>query len=982
MRKIFPINMLTLLIFFSSGFLKSSAQINADGQQHAVSYNGSFQDLVIPYNPLITKIRFTLSGADGGAAKLNMGESFFGEFITSNTHASGGGNGAVVNGTFLVGSGAGKIPLGSTVRFIIGQKGQTGTDNIGYISNAGTGSEYGGGGGGTSILFRPPGATVFTLLGVAGGGGGAYQGVVSGVAVSFGDDGGAGEESVNGADGHAYGEFLDYGDGGIAGSDVYEDGGGTTIKVPLIETPAGAGGGGRLTSGRDIEFDFGGGGEGTPGGLELGGYGGFRESTSIISWLLDVRNGGFGYGGGGAGAGTGGGGGGYAGGGAGGLFSGGGGGGSYLNGIRETGNISGGGSDTEPDDGLVQYQVTLNHPPVANCKNATVYLNANGQASISSSDINNGSSDEDGDALTYRLSKSSFNCANLGSNTISLTVTDIYGATATCTATVTVIDNTVPVITCSPNVTVSCAADVAAANNASVTVIDNCPVTISHEGDVITNQTCANKFTLTRTYKATDVSGNSATCRQVITVNDDVPPQITGFSVSKSVLWPPNHKMHDIIIDYDVNDNCNDNFSITVTSNEPDNGTGDGDTDNDIVKIDDHHYQLRAERAANGNGRIYTITVTADDGCNPPVSQSKQVMVAHNITGPQSGKPFNVGSVVNFSGVFQDKPGITHTAKWLLDGNVAANGTVIEPVGNLNGKVTGSYKFTTPGVYKLQMNVIDQTGVTSYANTNGDVDAIVVIYDPNGGNTYGGGWYPSPAGALVGNSSASGKASYGFAMNYFKNSTKPKGETQFEFKVGDFEFNALTFDYLVISNAMAQFKGTGKIIGGQSGIGFTMTVVDGLLDGSGVDKIRMKIYNKNNGSIIYDNQPGTSDAALPTQAVGTNSVVVISGNNNSNITKSSTSQKAGIEATAPEVSNDLNIIAFPNPSTNNFSITVNGNSKEKFVMQVVDMHGRVIETRNVSANSIIQFGNRYNSGTYFVRILQGKRHKELKLIKL
>ena len=52
---------------------------------------------------------------------------------------------------------------------------------------------------------------------------------------------------------------------------------------------------------------------------------------------------------------------------------------------------------------------------------------------------------------------------------------------------------------------------------------------------------------------------------------------------------------------------------------------------------------------------------------------------------------------------------------------------------------------------------------------------------------------------------------------------------------------------------------------------------------AGVDKIRMKIYNKNNGSIIYDNQPGASDAALPTQAVGANSIIVISGTN-SNLT--------------------------------------------------------------------------------------------------
>jgi hypothetical protein len=316
-----------------------------------------------------------------------------------------------------------------------------------------------------------------------------------------------------------------------------------------------------------------------------------------------------------------------------------------------------------------------------------------------------------------------------------------------------------------------------------------------------------------------------------------------------------------------------------------------------------------------------------------------------------------------------------------LDGSTAANGAVGEPSGNQNGKVTGSYKFNSPGVYKLQMNVTDQKGIVSYANTNNDLDAIVVIYDPNGGNTYGGGYFNSPAGALISDPSATGKASYGFAMNYFKNSTNPKGETQFEFKVGDFEFNALNFDYLVISNSMAQFKGTGKIIGGQSGIGFTMTVTDGQLDGSGIDKIRMKIYNKNNGTIIYDNQPGASDAALPVQEVGANSTVVINNSNpNSNLTSANTNQKGEMESTTAEISSGLDVIAYPNPSASDFTIYVKGANKEKITMQVMDMYGRVIETREV--NSSIRFGDKYKAGTYFVRIIRGKEHKQLKLIKL
>jgi hypothetical protein len=122
---------------------------------------------------------------------------------------------------------------------------------------------------------------------------------------------------------------------------------------------------------------------------------------------------------------------------------------------------------------------------------------------------------------------------------------------------------------------------------------------------------------------------------------------------------------------------------------------------------------------------------------------------------------------------------------------------------------------------------------------------------------------------------------------------------------------------------------------------------------------------------------------LPVQAVGANSTIVISGNNNSNLARSNTTSKnAEMDSTATKAPNGLEVIAYPNPTTNSFSITVQADVKEKIIMQVVDVYGRVIETRNVSANSIVRFGDRYRSGTYFVRIIQGKEHKEIKLIKL
>jgi hypothetical protein len=573
-----------------------------------------------------------------------------------------------------------------------------------------------------------------------------------------------------------------------------------------------------------------------------------------------------------------------------------------------------------------------------------------------------------------------FNIYPVGTTYITWSVTDAAGNTATAQQKIIISDNEEPAITTFPaNVSVTCAADVPAVNTASVAATDNCSATVSHVSDVITNQTCVNRYTLTRTYKAEDGAGNSVSRAQIITVNDNIPPQITGLSTTKQVLAPPNHKMQDITVNYSVTDNCNavQGYTFNVQSSEPVNGTGDGDTGPDWEIVDDHHIRLRAERAANGDGRTYTITITADDGCNAPVTSTAQVVVAHNIKSPQSGQAFKAGSTVALSGEFWDVPGNTHTAKWLIDGSTTAKATVTEPSGAKNGKVTGSYKFTSPGIYKLQMNVTDQAGVTTYANTAGDLDAIVVIYDPAGGHAYGGGYFHSPAGALQADHTATGKASYGFALNYFKNSTYPKGETQFELKVGTFEFNALNFEYMVISGATAHFKGTGKIIGGQSGISFIMSTTDGALDGSGIDKVRIKVYNKNTGQVYYDNQPGAPEGADPATPVGTHSTVVVQ--SNQGITAV---EKGATGETLASTTASFDAHVFPNPSSGSFTLqVVSPEATDPVTVQVVDLYGRLIEVRKAVAGDILKIGARYRPGVYMVWCIQGTNYKQLKLIK-
>jgi hypothetical protein len=581
-----------------------------------------------------------------------------------------------------------------------------------------------------------------------------------------------------------------------------------------------------------------------------------------------------------------------------------------------------------------------------------------------------------GSEITY--SKASGTMFAIGTTTVTVTSTETG---ATCSFNVTVIDNEKPIITCPADKTVNTDPNVcyAVVNTGTATATDNCSATVNgtrSDGLSLTDNYPVGGTTITWT--ATDASNNTSTCTQTITVVDNVPPSISNASVSKSVLTPPNHKMVDVTVGFTVSDNCSATASIAVTSDEPESGLSNGDQSPDWIILDNHHVQLRAERDGKGDGRVYTITITAVDPSGNTTTTTKTVIVAHNINSPNSGAAVKLGSVVNFSGTFWDVAGNKHTAKWLIDDKTLVNGTVTEPAGLKNGIVTGSYKFTTAGVYKLQMDLTDQKGVTTYTNTNGDLEEIIVIYDPNGGYAYGGGYFASPAGALTSNPTATGDVSYGFTVNYYKGATNPKGETQFEFKLGDIEFNAVNFDYLAISGAKAQFKGSGRITGDQSGYAFIMTVIDGQLDGTGIDKVRVKIYNKNTGAVVYDNQPGASDAANPVTLVGTNSSVTISSNAANTITT-----RTDPEGQTNMTTNFFVVNAYPNPTKSNFSLKVNSaNRADQIKVQVIDVYGRIIETRIIASNQNIIFGQLYRPGAYYVRIINGKEEKQIKLVKL
>lgn len=111
----------------------------------------------------------------------------------------------------------------------------------------------------------------------------------------------------------------------------------------------------------------------------------------------------------------------------------------------------------------------------------------------------------------------------------------------------------------------------------------------------------------------------------------NVPPVVSGLSVDRPVLWPPNHEMVDVTVSYRVSSCRAVVNTLSVTSNEPVNGMDDGNTAPDWVMVDDHHVKLRAERAGGGSGRVYTITVTSTDDVGRSSRESVAVSVPHDL---------------------------------------------------------------------------------------------------------------------------------------------------------------------------------------------------------------------------------------------------------------------------------------------------------------------------------------------------------------
>jgi len=360
----------------------------------------------------------------------------------------------------------------------------------------------------------------------------------------------------------------------------------------------------------------------------------------------------------------------------------------------------------------ISVEITqCNAPPVAFCIDATVSVGKDCQAFIDYADIDNGSFDPDNEALQYALSENG--PFSIGVYDITLLVSDSSGLTDSCSAMVTVVDNSSPKAL-SKDITVSLNADGIASISASDVdggSSDNCGIASM---SVYPNEfTCENIGDNGVTFTVTDASGNVSETTAKVTVIDNLAPQ----AVAKDVTVSLNANGKAIVLVNQVDGGSSDNCGIATVTVSPNEFSCEDIGKNEItLTVTDF----------NGNVSKSTAIVTVVDDLAPR-ALSKDITVSLNADGIASISASDV------DGGSSDNCGIVSMSVFPNEftcENIGDNGvtlTVADASGNVSettAKVTVIDNLAPQAVAK---------DVTVSLNANGK--AIVLVNQVDGGSS-------------------------------------------------------------------------------------------------------------------------------------------------------------------------------------------------------------------------------------------------------
>ncbi len=343
-------------------------------------------------------------------------------------------------------------------------------------------------------------------------------------------------------------------------------------------------------------------------------------------------------------------------------------------------------TDAAGNKSEISFDVTVTdtQKPTVLTQNITVQLDANGAATITADQVNNGSSDNCA-IKTIVLDKTAFDCSNVGQNTVTLTVTDVNGNEATATAIVTVEDKTLPTIT-ARNITVQLDANGQATitvDQVSTAASDNCGIASISVSK--TSFDCSNVGANNVTLTVTDNSGNTHTAPAIVTVVDNINPTITAPAAVVVDVDAGKNTASNVVLGNPVTaDNC---LVATVTNDAP---------------------------ATYPTGNT-TVTWTVTDANGNTATAIQIVTVRRDVISVATPATVNVPIRTMFANV----PLPTTVTVTYSDNSTAQIG-VTWSQGNYNGLVAGNY--TIAG------QLILAAGTT---NTGNKAASMTVVVEPN-----------------------------------------------------------------------------------------------------------------------------------------------------------------------------------------------------------------------------------------------------------